>query len=377
MPVMGMYTEEGVLTEWLRAAGDQVEAGDAVAEITTEKTAFEIPAPVAGILHPVIEVGANVHVEGLIGYIVAEGEAPPQSAPEQPLAVAADLPAVAGAPASTEKRPVIASPAARRLASEHKIDLSTITGTGPGGRIVEADVARMTAPVPEIRILRRVPMAQSRRPIAALLRATVNTAVSATLIREVDADALIAARRTLAESAGEPPPYSAIFLKLLAGALSEHPEWNATIKDDYILVFGEVHIGFAVATEHGLVVPVVRHADSAPLADVARSVRDLTLRALSGRLRPAELMGATATISNLGGHHIDGFTPILNGPQAVILGIGRIAEKPVVREGRLAVGHTCTLSLTFDHRIGDGVPAARFLDSLVRGIDSLDRSPGS
>jgi pyruvate dehydrogenase E2 component (dihydrolipoamide acetyltransferase) len=374
MPVMGMYTEEGVLTGWLRAAGERVEAGDAVAEISTEKTAFEIPAPAAGILHPVAEVGTNLHVEGLMGYILAENELPPPAAAEELPGFPTHPPSTLDRPGSTEPPWPVASPAARRLASQHNIDLATITGTGPGGRIVEGDIAgRIAAPFSAVKILRRTPMAESRRPIAELVRATLSTAASTTLMREVDAGSLIAARNHLTESMGERPSYSSIFIKLLAGALREFPEWNSTVENDSLVLFGEVNIGFAVATRRGLVVPVVRHADSAPLGEIVREVRELSERAIVGRLRSAELMGATATISNLGAHHIDGFTPILNGPQAVILGIGRIAERPVVREGRLVAGHTCVLSLTFDHRIGDGVPAARLLDLVVFRMDSLAR----
>jgi pyruvate/2-oxoglutarate dehydrogenase complex dihydrolipoamide acyltransferase (E2) component len=214
-------------------------------------------------------------------------------------------------------------------------------------------------------------MAESRGGIAELLRATLNTAASVTLTREGDAGALVSARRRLAETLGRAPSYSALFIKLLAGALRDFPEWNATIEGDHIVVFEDVHIGFAVDAPRGLVVPVVRSPDSASIIEIDRTVRDLTARAMAGRLRPADVAGGTATISNLGSHHIDGFTPILNGPQSVILGIGRIAERPVVREGKLAAGYACVLSLTFDHRTGDGARAAGLLDAVFRGMNSL------
>ncbi len=371
MPVMGMYTDEGVLTSWLRPAGEHVEAGEAVAEVTTEKTTFEVPAPACGILHPVAEVGTNLRVEALMGYILAEGETLSTAESPQVLSTSEDqdVPRKQYAPPG-KVRPA-ASPAARRLAYEHGIDLSRITGTGPSGRIVEADVrARVVPASADRRVLRKVPMAGFRQIVAEHLRSTLAAAASTTLTREVDADGLVAARQRLAGITGGPPSYSALFIKLLAWALRDFPELNAAVEDDSIVIFDDINIGFAVATPRGLVVPVIHHADSARLVDIAHAVRDLTERTLAGRLRPTDVQGGTASITNLGSHGIDAFTPILDGPQSVILGIGRIAERAVVRAGTLAVGHTCVLSLTFDHRVADGVPAARLLDAIVRRMNS-------
>ena len=160
-----------------------------------------------------------------------------------------------------------------------------------------------------------------------------------------------------------------MFIKLFASALRERPELNAAIENDCIVRFKEINIGFAVAIPNGLIVPVIRNADSAPFRGLVEAVKDLTDRALTGRLQPAHLEGGTATVSNLGGHGIDAFTPILNSSQSAILGIGRIAERPVVRNGQLAVGQTSFLSLTFDHRVVDGAPAALLLDAVVRRMN--------
>ncbi len=371
MPVMGMYTDEGVLTSWLRPAGEQVEAGEAVAEITTEKTTFEVPAPASGALHPVLGVGANLRVEDLMGYILAEGETLPTSELPQPRTT----PDNQGNPSKQYAQPgkvrPVASPVARRLAAQHGVDLSGVKGTGPGGRIVEADVrSQLTAASDNRRVLRRVPMAGFRQVISEHLRTTLATAASTTLTREADADRLVAARQRLAGITGGPPSYSAIFIKLLALALRDCPDLNATVENDSIVILEDVNIGFAVATPRGLVLPVIHHADSARLVDIEHAVRDLTERTLAGKLRPTEVQGGTASITNLGGHSIDAFTPILAGPQSVILGIGRISERAVVRGGTLAVGHTCVLSLTFDHRVADGVPAAQLLDAVVRRMNS-------
>lgn len=380
MPSMGMYTEEGVLTTWLRPAGARVEAGEPVAEITTEKATVEIPAPAAGVLCPVTEVGSNLRVEALLGYILAEGEKAPVVAAETASRPVSREASRTSAPRESRPAagPMRASPAARRVAAETGIDLAQLAGTGPGGRIVEADVLAQasqrdtTAPGTMSvgrRIRQRVPLAGVRRTVAERLKHSLATAVSTTLTREADAGVLVAARQRLAEPMGGAPPYDALFIKLLAVALRERPELNAILANDAIVIFDEVHVGFAVAVPGGLVVPVIHDADLAPLAAIVRAVHELNDRAGAGRLRPADVEGGTATITNLGGYGIDAFTPILNPPQSVILGIGRIARRPVVRDANLAVGQTCVLSLTFDHRIADGIPAAQLLDAVVRRMN--------
>ncbi|HKD50953.1 MAG TPA: dihydrolipoamide acetyltransferase family protein [Candidatus Acidoferrum sp.] len=382
MPSMGMYTEEGVLTAWLRPSGTRVAMGDPVAEITTEKATFEIPAPEEGILHPVATIGTSLRVEALMGYILRNGESAPAGA-EGTTGVSQSAPPLetASAPKShaLSAGPLRASPLAKKLAAQHGINLQQVKGTGPGGRIVEADIlslaskpvtaAQMPTPAADSVAAERIPLAGLRRSLADRLRTTLSTAASTTLTREISADTLVAARRTLSEKLGQAPSFDSLFIKLFAAALRERPQLNATIENDHIVRFKEINVGFAVAAPSGLIVPVVRNADSASFSEIARAVKDLADRALTSRLQPAHLEGGTATISNLGVHGIDGFTPILNGSQAAILGIGRIAERPVVRVGQLAVGRTCVLSLTFDHRVADGAPAALLLDAVARRMN--------
>jgi len=411
MPSFGMYTVEGTVGRWLRPAGARVEAGEPVVELTTEKASYEVEAPAAGILHPVAAEGAPLTVEGLIGYVLAEGEAPPEdgagrtpggagSGPARagaaavgtgstpagfegaPGGVGVALGGAAGSPAGAgSARPALsaaapgpaaapgastpgprASPLARRLAAERGIDLSTLAGSGPGGRIVEADVL---AAEPR-RVRERVPFSGMRKAIAERLRRALDTAVPLTLTREVRADVLVEARGRLAERLGGELPYDALFLKLFAAALRERPELNAVVEGDSILLLDEVHLGFAVSLPGGLAVPVVRDAESRPLAEVAAAVLELSARARSGTLKPQDVLGATATLSNLGAYGVDAFTPVLNPPQSVILGVGRIAARPVVEEGALVAGRTCVLSLTFDHRVADGAPAAELLAAVAR-----------
>ena len=212
-------------------------------------------------------------------------------------------------------------------------------------------------------------MAGLRRALAGRLRETLSTAASTTLTREADAEALVAARKRLTEKLGGAPSFDALFVKLFAAALREHSELNAVVENESILQLDEVNVGFAVAVPGGLVVPVVRNADKAPLAEIHRGIDEMTKRVRGGRMLASDVEGGTATISNLGGYGVDAFTPILNGTQSAILGIGRIAERPVVRNGSLIAGRTCVLSLTFDHRVADGAPAALLLDAVVRRMN--------
>lgn len=375
MPSMGMYTEEGVLTAWLRPAGTRVTLGEPIAEITTEKVTFEIPAPEEGILHTAAVVGTTLRVEALMGYILRDGEAAPTSTNASPASVSQMAAQVSSAnnQMSPSVGPLRASPVAKRMAAQHHIDLKQVAGSGPGGRIVEADIQALIAnggPVGQTsadrKTTERSPMTSLRRSLAERLRNTLASAASTTLTREASADFLVAARQWLAEKLGRPPSYDALFIKLFASALRERPELNAVIEGDNLVRLAEINVGFAVAVPNGLIVPVVHHADSAPFANIVETVKDLTDRVLAGRLQPADLDGGTATISNLGSHGIDAFTPILNGSQSAILGIGRIVRRPVVRNDELAIGHTCVLSLTFDHRVVDGAPAALLLDAVVR-----------
>jgi pyruvate dehydrogenase E2 component (dihydrolipoamide acetyltransferase) len=379
-----MYTEEGVLTAWLRPAGTRVEVGEPIAEISTEKATFEIPAIAGGILHPIALVGTNLRVEMLMGYILQDGEEIPETSSQgfAATSVTATPLAMSEAPRADQPSGGLprSSPAARRLAIQHGVDLTQIVGSGPGGRIVEADVLAKVSQVGNERadefgtprIRSRMPLAGNRRAVAKRLSQALATAASTTLTREVGASILVAVRQSLAKKIDGSLPYDALFIKLFAAALHQSPELNAALEGDSIIVFDEVHIGFAVAISGGLVVPVVRNADSAPLTEVARVVHDLVERARTNRLRPSDVNGGTGSISNLGNYGVDAFTPILNFPQSAILGIGRIVQRPVLHNGALTVGYTCILSLTFDHRLSDGVPAAKLLENIDRAMNDQE-----
>jgi pyruvate dehydrogenase E2 component (dihydrolipoamide acetyltransferase) len=380
MPSFGMYTSGGTLVTWLEPTHTAVQEGQPVLEIETDKATYEVAAPVGGVLHHVLPVGATLTEQMLVGVVLAEGEPPPTVETAGVVAASTGVSPGRGstpAPSGDGQARLQASPVARRLASENGIALEGLVGSGPAGRIVEADVlgevARRTAASAAhllgYRIARRLPLTGMRRTIGKHLRQSLTTTASLTLTREVEADKLVDARNSLQAALHEEIPLDAFFSRLLAAALREHAELNVVIDGDDLLQLEDVHIAVAVAVPDGLIAPVVREPDAVSLTAVARQIRDLTARARAGALRAADLEGASSTISNLGGHGVDAFTPILNAPQSSILGIGSIRSRAVVRGGTLAAGRTCTLSLTFDHRVTDGVPAARLLDAVARRMN--------
>jgi pyruvate dehydrogenase E2 component (dihydrolipoamide acetyltransferase) len=370
MPSLGMYTAEGKLIRWLRPTGARVEAGEPIVEIETEKAVHEIEAPVAGILHAVAQLEDNLLVEALIGYVLAEGESAPKTDGEAPPSATTAARSAATARTSSAARDIRVTPIARRLALENKIDLTLLAGSGPGGRIVEADVRaaiaspRASAAHPDLVVRERSPITGVRRTIAERLRYGIEQAVPLTLTREVRADNLRAVRSRLAE-AGIAVSYDALFIKALAMALRQDLRLNTSIQGDSICVYDDINVGFAVAVRGGLLVPVVRNADRQPLSEIEHCVRRLTEAARAGRLSSDDALAGTVTVTNLGAYGVDAFTPVLNPPQAAILGIGRILEKPVVHEQAVVPGSTCMLSLTFDHRVCDGAPAAELLAAIA------------
>ena len=296
MPSLGMYTTEGTITAWLRPPGSQVAAGDLIIEVTTEKSTYQVEAPADGTFHVAVEIGALIGDQGLIGHILAPGEEPPAAvaapALSAPAAVSPSLspPAPSGSQFQPASRPpggeIRSSPAARRLAQDSGIDISTIVGTGPGGRIVEADViaaASRPAAAPTSSTARkereRIPLVGMRRTIADRLRGSLSTTASVTLTREVDAEAFFSARERLKATSSGGLPYDALFVKFVAVALTKHPELNAVIENDTIVLLGDIHVGVAVAVAGGLVVPVVRNADTRSLAEIAGDIGTYSGRA--------------------------------------------------------------------------------------------------
>ena len=371
MPKLGMAMRQGVVTKWLKEDGATVREGEPILEIESEKITYQIEAPASGVLHRVAQEEETLPVGAVLGYIAAPGEAVPK--PEKPSAPEAAAPAAEAASQapvarSPDKGFVRASPVARRLAREHGIDLRQVKGTGPGGRIVEKDVrafleAQKAAPAPA----RAVPFTGMRRTIARRMTESLQTMAQVTLFTEVDVTELVRLRERLRREFEL--TYTDLIIKAVAHALEKHPRLNASLAGDEIRQHEEIHIGMAVALEEGLIVPVIRNANQKSLREIAQETKDLAQRAREGRLSVDEVTGSTFSVTNLGGYGIDGFTPIINPPEAAILGVGRIVEKPAAYQGQVALRQMMVLSLTFDHRIVDGAPAAAFLRTVAEMLE--------
>jgi pyruvate dehydrogenase E2 component (dihydrolipoamide acetyltransferase) len=363
MPALGMAQETGKVLRWLKAEGEPVTQGELLLEIETDKATAELEAPATGTLARVTAAaGDEIPVGQVIALILAPGEAVPAGEPvarnvtapvvEPPLA---SMPGAASAPEAPARR-APASPRARRLARERGVDLEAVTGSGPGGAIVAGDLTRGRE---------TAALSTTWRLMAERTTQTWTTTPHFFLLREVGAAGLIAWRKQHKGLPVGEVTYTDLLVRLAAAALRLHPEMNARWERGAIVWDPAVNIGIAVAIEHGLVVPVVHGADRMTLAEIARRRADLVARAREGRLRPDDLSGGTFTISNLGMFGIDVFNAILNGPQAAILAVGRIADRVVPVDGRPAVRPTLVLSLSCDHRVIDGARGARFLESLA------------
>ena len=442
---MDQTMTKGKIGKWLVKEGDSVTQGQPLLEIETDKVVHEQESPTDGVIAQLLaEEGANVPVNAILAIIGAPGEEvarvevgttveqPTPTQSEQPKAtpsttterrgdpvptlkaspaarqlaekLAIDLTEVKAsgpggrilesdvqryidlrgeAPAAETSR-LKASPLARRLAKEHGLDLSSIMGSGPDGRIVRDDVLQAASaaaaeipvtPTPSVvetaapqQATEVISMSGIREIIAERMTLSVQTNASVTLHTEVDATGFVELRGMLNDKlqAREVSlTYTDLLVKVVANALGEHPRLNATLTDDGIHLLSEINIGVAVALEDGLVVPVVRDADKERLSEISAQVRGFAERARRNQLTPGELQGGTFTITNLGNFGIDAFTPIINPPESAILGVGRILKKPVVHEDEIAIRSMLTLSLTFDHRVIDGAPAAQFLQTVA------------
>lgn len=468
MPKLGLTMEEGTIVEWLVPDGTEITRGTPVLVIATDKVETEVEAPDPGRLHQLAEPGATFACGETIALLLAEGEEPPTrpaagaaadaapapaapaGAPAAPPAAAPARPAAAAATRAADGR-ILASPYARKLAAEAGIPIEAIRGTGPGGRIIAADVdeaiaAGLTAPAPaptgiipatiaarnladllgidlatvspdpvERRVTRQgvalhvrallaqlppaapasaapapaaaaapapaatrlapasqtptriVPMRGMRGTIASRMHESLQTMAQLTLHMDADMDAVVADRRERVRQ-GAAPGYTDYVMAAVARALRDHPMVNAQVVDEGIALLPEIHVGIAVAVEDGLMVPVVRHTDQLDLAQLSETTSDLARRAREKRLELHELEGGTFSVSALGMFGVDGFTPVINPPNVAIMGVGRIRDDLALVDGEVTVIKRATLSLTWDHRVLDGAPAAEFCRSVVQQL---------
>ena len=387
MPKLGLTMEEGTILQWVKREGDPVAAGETILQIETDKVTVDIESPVSGTLGPILSPeGATVPVGQVITHVLARGEAAPaaraSAAPAAESAAAAREP-VSGAGAA-RSRNVAASPAARRVAAELGVDLATVTGSGPQGRIMEEDVRRAaeqrrakpdTAAGPAVS-----PPARPARPARGVRRITAErmthsftTAPHFYLSVEADAASLVKMRERLLapieQKAGVRVTVSDLLVKIVAQALEEHPEVNAVWDGADVRTLDTIDLGLAVATERGLIVPVLRDVNHKSLVQLAADRHALVEKARAGTLSLQDVEGGSLTISNLGTFAVDQFHAIINPPQSAILAVGRIKERPFAAEGQLTLRPTVFLSLSIDHRVLDGAQAAQFLGRLTALIE--------
>ncbi len=372
MPALGMAQDTGKVLRWLAPEGQPVVKGQPLMEIETDKVTVEIEAPASGVLAGVrAQAGQDIPVGQVVAFILASGESLPAEAPviapaPPAHAAAAPTPPASPAPPRTGGRPP-ASPKARRLAQERGVDLSRLTGSGPGGEITSADVTGAPASTPQ----QASPIAVSGawRTMAERLARAWSSVPHFYLTRDVDAQGLIEWRRRL-QAVVPAVTYTDLLVALTARALRTHPRLTARWEDGRIAGEMQIGIGIAVATADGLIVPVILRPDERTVEEIARVRHDLVTRAQAGRLRPEDVHGGTFTISNLGMFGVDAVAAIVNPPQAAILGVGRIADRVVAISGSSAVRPALTLTLTCDHRVVDGARGAEFLGTLADLIEA-------
>lgn len=383
MPRLGDFMTEGIVAKWTKSQGDAVDQGDMLAEIESEKLNYELEATSDGVFHPVVEEGATVPVDGVIGYLLAAGEAPPS--PPEP-AVASAAPAVPSA--SQRRRPaapaarrsgdmVPSTPGARRLAASLGVDISQVAPTGPRGRVVDADVrayhaapqaAQAPQTPPGLPTPSRIePLRGMRRSIAQNMRDSLSGTAQLSYFLDVDVTEAQRLRREASRAGDANITMASALIKACAGALERVPALNSVLVDGNVMYFDEVNMGVAVALDDGLIVPVLKGVQDLSVSQIAAGVQRLSERARAGRLSASDISGGTFTISVLG--VVDGFTPILNPPQNALLGVGRSAQKPVVRGGEIVAREMMTLSLTGDHQVIDGAIAASFFRRLQQLIE--------
>jgi pyruvate dehydrogenase E2 component (dihydrolipoamide acetyltransferase) len=385
MPKMGDAMTEGKILTWRKRHGERVETGEVLAEIETDKVNVEIEAETSGTLHIAVPAGQTVPVGHVIAYIdgqpasAVEATAPEAAAAD---AVAPPAPEPTRPPAPEPPRPrVKASPLARRIASEHGVDLSAVQGTGPGGRIVERDVLAYlerrgeAAPAPAApeEEYEDVPLNRMRQAIARVVTQSKQQVPHFYVTAEVDMSRALELREQLQEALGEEGRVTVndLVLKATALALQRHPDLNSQVLDDRSLRrFRRVHLGVMVATQDGLIAPVLRDADRLPLLQLAKEARRLVEGAHAKRLRQEEYTGATFSVSNLGMYEVVNFVAIIHPPQAGILAVGRAQERPVVRAGQVVVRPVLQLTVSADHRVTDGVGAAQFLVEVKRLLEN-------
>jgi pyruvate dehydrogenase E2 component (dihydrolipoamide acetyltransferase) len=413
MPRLSDTMEEGTLAAWLKQPGDQVQRGDLLAEIETDKATMELESFEEGVLQQIlVKEGETVPIgqpialidsgDGAAAVPAAAAAAPTpaeeasklETAPEVEAPAAPQAAATPAAAPSAAGEPVKASPMARAIARDQGIDLSSVAGSGPGGRVVKADVealaagdggraAPAAAPAPAAQAPaaaqpaagdddEEIPLSNMRKTVARRLVESMQQAPHFYLTIQVQVDALLALRAELNQrlaDQGIKLSVNDLLIKACAVTLQTHPDINVSWAGDKILRHRRIHVGIAVAVDGGLIVPVVRDTDHKSVSQISKDAKALIDKARAGKLRPDDYTGGTFTISNLGMFGIDQFTAVINPPEAAILAVGTTSEEPVVRDGQLATRQRMKLTLSIDHRALDGATGAQFLADLKATLE--------
>ena len=415
MEALSPTMEEGRVVKWAKKEGDPVKTGDTLAEVETDKAVMELVARVDGaLIKIVVPEGQTVPVGNVVGYIGAAGEkvsGEPGAVKAGP--VPASIPALAPAPAVPAPQPaaspierlpaeplrapgsrIKASPLARKIAQDSGVDLRSVAGSGPGGRVIKRDLegrqpgalgsAAGAPPLPgSVRLpaesfrtpgsaFEDVPLTQIRKTIAKRLVTSIGPIPHFFLTTEVDMERSAEAREAINQQLGDQGKisFNDIVIKATALALAKHRACNAWFQEDHIRYWNEVHVGMAVAVEDGLITPVIRNADLKSMLAIGQEARVLAGKARERKLQPGEYTGATFSVSNLGMFDIDQFTAVINPPEAGILAVGSIVQKPVVAEGKIEARRRLRLTMSCDHRVIDGATGAAFLKTLKQMLEN-------
>jgi pyruvate dehydrogenase E2 component (dihydrolipoamide acetyltransferase) len=376
MPRLDPGMQSGKIVEWLKKQGETVQKGQPIVIIEGEKTTFEVEAPEGGTLTKLlaavgedIQVSQAIAVIGESGGVAAASLSPQTESPKtQPSPVASIV------QPSTSGERAVASPVARRLAQEIGVDLSQVQGTGPGGRISREDVLaaanQLRKPIHSpasmtrhLQAIRKVKLEGVRKAVAERLSFSARNAVPVTITMETDASKLVKLKDI------ERVSFNSFAIKAVAKALEKHPMMNSSIEGDEITTYSDINVCVAINTDQGLVAPTIVNANRKSLKEINEEVVMLADKAKSNQLKVEDLTSGTFTITNLGGYDVESFAPLINPPQCGILGLGRIAYKPYASGERILTRPLTVLTLVFDHRIIDGLPAAKFLQDVKRNLE--------
>jgi len=375
MPRLDPGMQSGKIIEWLKKEGEQVKKGEPILVVEGEKTTFEIEAPESGLLTKILaKPGDDVPVTQAVAIIdepTTRFESPQQTAQVASSEVAARTPTTS----QPARQQVIASPAARRLAQEQDVDISQVTGTGPGGRITSDDIIAITKKTAtqtttQFRsptVLKRTKLEGIRKAVAERLSYSARNTVAVTITMEADATTLVGLKEKESHIA-----FTALAVKAIAKSLEKHLIVNSALEGDEIVTYSQINVALAIHTDQGLVAPVIQNTNKKTLREINVEINELAEKAKGNRLTIENLTGGTFTVTNLGAYDVESFAPIINPPQCAILGLGRIAYKPVAVGNQVVAKPTTTLTLVFDHRIIDGVPAARFLQEVKSNLENAE-----